>query len=115
MAVVGSDGVEGGDVVVVEVSASPGETRERRGFFVRIIVAGRAKDAVEGLSSARAWGGARIGGVGVAVAVGRVGRRLIGLFRHLDFMKKLYFWSSKTSLRANSKIWRGIWAPRAVV
>ena len=54
MAVVGSDGVEGGDVVVVEVSASPGETRERRGFFVRIIVAGRAEDVVEGLSSARA-------------------------------------------------------------
>ena len=59
MAVVGSDGVEGGDVVVVEVSASPGETRERRGFFVRTIVAGRAKDFVEGALSLRVRGVAR--------------------------------------------------------
>ena len=73
---------------MVEVNASPGETRERRGFFVRIIVAGRAEDAVEGVLSACAWGGARIGGVAVGVAVGRVGRRLIGLFRHLGFIEK---------------------------
>ena len=66
-AVVGSDEVEGGDVVVVEVSASPGETRERRGFFVRNIVAGRAEDAVEGALSARACGVARASAVSVSL------------------------------------------------
>ena len=66
MAVVGSDGVEGGDVVVVEVSVSPGETRERRGF-VRIIVAGRAEDVVEGALSARACRVARASAVSLSV------------------------------------------------
>ena len=109
VAVVGSDGVEGGDVVVVEVSASPGETRERRGF-VRIIVAGRAEDVVEGLSSARAWGGARIGGFGVAGAVGRGRRRLIGPFRHLVFIEKQISEVQRFVWRANSISWRGFGA-----